>query len=1094
MRRAEELVYGGDDAAADRSVARRELERLLRLDASLGPLAQQLDDARALLDDVAGQLGHYADRLEGDPERLAWIDDRLALVRRLCRKHGGDPAAVIAKGDELRAELDGLTGRDAPARAAARARLEAEATALAARLTAARREAAGVLEREVGAALAELGMGAARLAIVVEPRALGPTGCDHVELMLAANRGEDARPLAKIASGGELSRIMLALKLALRRADEVATYVFDEVDTGIGGATAQAVGAQIRAVGDHRQVLCVTHLPQIAAFADHHLHVEKAEVAGRTETHVRPLGAAARKDELARMLGGHATAQGARPRRRAARRGRARRHRARTRPAPRTHRPTRSRSSTARDRRPHHARVWPRPPQRPPPRPGAGLASCVHIPDAMPHPRALVPFLLVVALAAGCATDEPGVCLEAACLGDALPEVTFENPTDVPRTEWARVAVPFARGAVGDAALVADVAVDGALGELVPLKWHYDEATGARHSLAIGLVRVPVTLAPRERRVVTPRLAPGGLPAHQLGSRVASWLAGAPADDAWLEVELDDGAPWRAPLVSDQVVELQPSRASVTRRYRAHLERAGETHPLAVTTYLTLDAGADTGELVILLGNDTFERPVGGVVIRRATLRTRTPLTVALRAPEAHGDPAITVDGDLTSVPLVVDTELADGAALPLRLRYAVGPLDDDARAAFEAAAHLPLVGLADRAAWDEARALGPWGRVPAPRFAEAEAEGVRAGLAAGCDDAIVGTPVDNLGFINLAPPTTGAQADFTSNVPTFALQALAAGTVCPLRRPMVAVDREALRPSFYFRDRDGTLDRIRHDDYPEAFMWGGRVHYDASWNSDYPEFIARASVGPGDTHGWGAMDDQHYGNNALRTVYELTGDAYLHDLLVAHESLVIWGYLTRYAASTSAERAGRIMKEAILLYALDDDGPSAAELRRRTIAKNADTFLRLVDESVAAYGVPAIATVRDDGRVSLTTEFPGEDVSMAWQTGFHMEFQRLALVAGWDPATAETIGRAYLAAAPTAFFDPTTGEPTTYFLMRDPSHRTTGGIGETWWAGWLSLAQRLADAPGAQVVRDAYGPRLDGQLTAPAGVWWLDADAWIAP
>jgi DNA repair protein RecN (Recombination protein N) len=162
---------------------------------------------------------------------------------------------------------------------------------------------------DVGAALAELGMGSARLSVVVEPRALGPTGGDRIELMLASNKGEDVRSLTRVASGGELSRIMLALKLVLRRADEVATYVFDEVDAGIGGATAQVVGSQIRAVADHRQVLCVTHLPQIAAFADQHFHVEKTEIAGRTETHVRKLGAAARKDELARMLGGHATSK-----------------------------------------------------------------------------------------------------------------------------------------------------------------------------------------------------------------------------------------------------------------------------------------------------------------------------------------------------------------------------------------------------------------------------------------------------------------------------------------------------------------------------------------------------------------------------------------------------------------------------------------------------------------------------------------------------------------------------------------------------------------------------------------------------------------
>jgi DNA repair protein RecN (Recombination protein N) len=128
-------------------------------------------------------------------------------------------------------------------------------------------------------------------------------------VLLAANKGEELRPLARVASGGELSRIMLALKLALRRADEVATYVFDEVDTGIGGATAGAVGAQIRGVGEHRQVLCVTHLPQIAAYADHHFHVAKAEQGGRTETHVTKLSASARKEELARMLGGQATSK-----------------------------------------------------------------------------------------------------------------------------------------------------------------------------------------------------------------------------------------------------------------------------------------------------------------------------------------------------------------------------------------------------------------------------------------------------------------------------------------------------------------------------------------------------------------------------------------------------------------------------------------------------------------------------------------------------------------------------------------------------------------------------------------------------------------
>ena len=311
-RAAEDSLYGGDDSARDRvAAAAREIERAARTDPGLEPMTRQLGEIETLIDDAADQLRSYADKLEGDPERLLLLEERLALIRRLTRKHNGSLDEVVAKAGELRRELDALTGRDVRLAELASQRGHAEAAAItaASALTRSRNQAARRLEKEVGAALVELGMGSARLTVIIEPRALGPSGGDRVELMLASNKGEDTRPLTKVASGGELSRIMLALKLSLRRADEVATYVFDEVDTGIGGATAQVVGSQIRSVADHRQVLCVTHLPQIAAYADQHFHVEKTEIDGRTETHVRKLGAAARKDELARMLGGHATSK-----------------------------------------------------------------------------------------------------------------------------------------------------------------------------------------------------------------------------------------------------------------------------------------------------------------------------------------------------------------------------------------------------------------------------------------------------------------------------------------------------------------------------------------------------------------------------------------------------------------------------------------------------------------------------------------------------------------------------------------------------------------------------------------------------------------
>jgi DNA repair protein RecN (Recombination protein N) len=310
-RTAVEVLYG-DDGAIDRlSAAARELEKLARIDSALAPPLRQIHEARVWAEDAANELRHYADRLDGDPERLAWVDDRLELLRRLCRKHSAGLDEVIARGDELRAELETLSNRGARLEELASARIFARASCdrAAATLTKHRVDAATRLSREVAISLGELGMGAARLAVAIGRRELGPTGVDSVEVQLQANKGEELRPLAKVASGGELSRIMLALKLALRRADEVATYVFDEVDSGVGGATAQSVGALIRAVSEQRQVLCVTHLPQIAAQADGHYHVEKVEISGRTETIVRKLTGTARKDELARMLGGAATSR-----------------------------------------------------------------------------------------------------------------------------------------------------------------------------------------------------------------------------------------------------------------------------------------------------------------------------------------------------------------------------------------------------------------------------------------------------------------------------------------------------------------------------------------------------------------------------------------------------------------------------------------------------------------------------------------------------------------------------------------------------------------------------------------------------------------
>jgi DNA repair protein RecN (Recombination protein N) len=332
-RRSEEGLYSGEGAVIERLAAlSRELSELGSVDRELSGFGGQIGEAQALLEDAARGLRRYAERLRADPERLAELEDRLHLLSRLLRKHGPDMAQLLQKRDEMATELARLGEHEAHRVEAAAAveKARRRAAQAAEKLQAGREAVALRLQKEVSAALADLGMPSARLIARIErrpvqkgdepaltftpgsdgrPCRLGPgdTGWDRCELLLQSNVGEEARPLVRIASGGELSRVMLALRRVLGQADGVATCVFDEVDAGIGGATADRVGKHIRALARGKQVLCITHLAQIAAYADAHFRVEKHVEGGRTTTRIRNLGAAGnkeRRDEIARMLGG----------------------------------------------------------------------------------------------------------------------------------------------------------------------------------------------------------------------------------------------------------------------------------------------------------------------------------------------------------------------------------------------------------------------------------------------------------------------------------------------------------------------------------------------------------------------------------------------------------------------------------------------------------------------------------------------------------------------------------------------------------------------------------------------------------------------
>jgi DNA repair protein RecN (Recombination protein N) len=318
-RRASERLYEGEGALCD-DLARlaAELDQAAAIDGSLAPHARTVQAARAELADTARALERYAQGVHASPERLAEVEERSFRLQKLLRKHGPTTTELLARRAALQRELEsiGTASERMMELEGQKARRATAAGAAARDLSRKRRDAADKLADAIGTQLAQLGMGRARVVVEVTPTPPGAdallidgarltrAGIDRVEFLIAPNRGEEPRPLRKIASGGELSRALLALKRVLADEGPAGTYVFDEVDAGVGGAVAEVIGHAIADVARHRQVVCITHLPQIAALADAHYVVDKSEAKGRTQASVRRLSRPERVDELARMIGG----------------------------------------------------------------------------------------------------------------------------------------------------------------------------------------------------------------------------------------------------------------------------------------------------------------------------------------------------------------------------------------------------------------------------------------------------------------------------------------------------------------------------------------------------------------------------------------------------------------------------------------------------------------------------------------------------------------------------------------------------------------------------------------------------------------------
>lgn len=302
-------VYDGPASAVSLThTAAKKIEELCRIDSSLEALREHLKNASLSLQEVSYALRDYLSRLEANPPRLEEIEARLAALDRLKRKYGHSIPDVLTFLEDVRRQIASVeqAGERMEALRAAQQRHSAEFEKLAAALTAARTAAARKLEKRVEAELAQLSMERTVFRVLISPAPWSAEGADQVNFLVSPNLGEEPRPLEKVASGGEISRIALALKtcLATPPAGPQRTLVFDEVDAGVGGSAAEGVGRRLKKLAAANQVLCVTHLPQIASFADHHYLVEKRESKGRTVAEVEELDRAARTREIGRMLSG----------------------------------------------------------------------------------------------------------------------------------------------------------------------------------------------------------------------------------------------------------------------------------------------------------------------------------------------------------------------------------------------------------------------------------------------------------------------------------------------------------------------------------------------------------------------------------------------------------------------------------------------------------------------------------------------------------------------------------------------------------------------------------------------------------------------
>lgn len=704
--------------------------------------------------------------------------------------------------------------------------------------------------------------------------------------------------------------------------------------------------------------------------------------------------------------------------------------------------------------------------------------------------------------------------LEAASLVHDRPEqqvslikTTSKNRSPYQRLDWVKTSIPFPMGAVPKAEGLNEYTTPNGICDLELLKKHPDG------SVAIALLRHAEKFQIYEEKEVPVFKGPRAEFGFAPGQKIAEWVKSPHfyTDVLWKVKFVGDPDTYYAGFDLLNAGVVSQGRAHVTIRLRSHFVSLGlgpkNAHPLSLTTYLTFESFTNNASVIFVIGNDTLERPIpGGIKIESLEILLKPPVRLEFYQPNQWGmsDWNQLIPGFWSrSVPMS-SQDLADGQTIAFRGRLTCEDTDPSSIYwnSFLASVSDPLYGICDYASWKNSRSLGLTGLIPEPKFLEVQTPVVRLMLEGQANFPYQGDVFSWFGLINQNPAGTGDQPDFGATAPVFAQQCIQAGTSAPLLSAIVQGDREALRPTYYWKTEGNLESRVKIVDFPELFFWNGRPHFDFSWNEKYPAWKSRTNqaqdmaFNPGDFHGWSAMDNQHASHNHLRALYELTGDMYYQDILRYNLSTLYWNYFTGWFHNVEAERCGRIMKEALALCLLFPDVPESLRLKGKLVEKNKDVFLQRLRIEIPAHGY-GVATVslfdscdpRVMGGRQCNPQNPNIIVA-GWQTGFHLEFQAKLHELGWDTQTTGEILKSYLDSY--EFYFLPNGEPITYFLVTDPKTFETGGIGIYWWAGWLRAASVLPNHPSSQKIQDSTAGLLKAELDRiRSGKFWSDQDRW---